>query len=420
MTELTIKKFWQFGCWNNLNTKKGKVLGCLPEVLGLINDRSMPEENKPDLLIISGDNYYPDKSESKDDKDETVKKKLIFSEKLKQGIDYLPENIKINMILGNHDLKTNDEGNLYINDLETRENNDCQIIQLELEALKLKKNVDYFFFKSQVINKDTLLLMIDTSIYEEDSYANIYLPCYNKFFKDNVLYKNEDLEFDSVRTLRTYQLNKIMRAIERNIYIKNLIIVGHHPIYQVKYKKKEVVPLKYMSEIYIKFKPILENIYKILQDNIKYYYLCSDLHLYQKGKLQITMKNSKMPTEPKTMEIQQYIVGTGGTKLDDALPLERQNIYTENNVTYTLEEEREECGFLECIINSDNNPEFQFIPVVIDKPITTSLIKASGKKHKTKKHKTKKFKTKKHNSKHKTKTKRKKLKKKNSLKNYNL
>ena len=31
-------KFWQFGCWNNLNTKKNKPIGCLNDVIKLIND----------------------------------------------------------------------------------------------------------------------------------------------------------------------------------------------------------------------------------------------------------------------------------------------------------------------------------------------------------------------------------------------
>jgi hypothetical protein len=398
-------KFWQFGCWNNLNTKKNETLGCLNKVITLINNRSIPEENKPDFLIVSGDNYYPDKIKPKDGMDPTIKKKIIFSEKLKEGINSLPEKIKINMILGNHDLETNNEDNLYIESLETPEKNDCQIIQLELELLNKKENVDYFFFKSQVLNNETLLLMIDTSIYDED--AAIYLPCYNKFFTYNVFYQNEELSFDSIAKLRSFQLNRIMKAIKKNIYITNLIIVGHHPIYQVKYKKKETEPIKYTSEIYINFRPVLENIYEILKNNTTYYYLCSDLHLYQKGKIQIIMKKSETKEEEQIMNIQQYIVGTGGTELDDALakPIDTEKLYTNNNVNYTLQEERDECGFLECIISNSSIPTFQFISIVM-------ISSLGGKKYKTRR-KTKKFK-----SKAKTRTKKSKIKKSKSKSKY--
>jgi len=391
-------KFWQFGCWNNLNTKKNKPIGCLNDVIKLINDKSNPEENKPEFLIVSGDNYYPDKIKPEGKMDPTIKNKIIYSEKLQRGIASLPDNIKINMILGNHDLETNSEDNLYIDSLslETKEKNDCKIIQLELEALKTKENVDYFFFKSQLLNNETLLLMIDTSIYDVD--AAIYLPCYNKFFKDNVFYKDKELNFDSLTNLRSFQLNKIMKAIKENIHIKYLIIVGHHPIYQLKNKTvEEVQTVKYTSEIHINFTPVLKSIYKILQDKTKYYYLCSDLHLYQKGTIVVTSE------EPEsTMTIQQYIVGTGGTKLDDALPIpiDTEKLYKSANVNYTLEEERKECGFLECVISISSEPIFQFIAI-------PSLV--GGKKYKSKtktkkfKSKTKKFKSK--AKKYKTKTK---------------
>ena len=417
-------RFWQFGCWNNLNTtiKKDKVkaLGCLKDVIKLINERSSHTDTKPDFLIISGDNYYPNKSKPKDENDKTQKKKIIFSEKLRQGIDYLPSTTPIYMILGNHDLETNTEGNLYIHNPgtpETPENKDCEIIQLELDSLLQKENIEYFFFKSRMLNPETLILMIDTSIYEIDGEANIYLPCYNKFFQNNKLYKNENMKpFDNIKKLRSYQLHKIMKAIKTNTNIKYLIIVGHHPIYQLKKKKDTIPPIKYISDIHINFVPVLKNIFEILQDDVKYYYLCSDLHLFQKGKIQIiiktlttkalvqserksqtqrrksqTQRKSQTPEEYKIMELQQYIVGTGGTELDDKLvdntSIEINRTYKERNVIYTFEEEQEECGFLECTI-TNGEPNFEFI---------STLLLRGGKKYKNKyKNKTNKHKKKLH------------------------
>ena len=99
------------------------------------------------------------------------------------------------------------------------------------------------------------------------------------------------------------------------------------------------------------------------------------------------------------MEIQQYIVGTGGTELDDKLvdntSIEINRTYKERNVIYTFEEEQQECGFLECTI-TNGQPNFEFI---------STLLLTGGKKYKnkTKKHKKKlrifKNKTKKHKKK---------------------
>ena len=440
-------RFWQFGCWNNLNTTikkdKLKALGCLKDVIKLINERSSITETKPDFLIISGDNYYPNKTKPKDENDQTQKKKIIFSEKLRQGFNSLPSTIPIYMILGNHDLETNNEGNLYIHNpgtpetLETPENKDCEIIQLELDTLLQKENIEYFFFKAKLLNPETLILMIDTSIYEIDGESSMYLPCYNKFFQNNKLYKNENMKpFDDIKKLRSYQLHKIMKAIKTNTNIKHLIIVGHHPIYQLKKKKDTIPPIKYISDIHINFVPVLKNIFEILQDDVKYYYLCSDLHLFQRGKIQIIIKtlttkalaqtqrrsqtqrksqtqrrsqtqrnsqtqqrNSQTQEEYKIMEIQQYIVGTGGTELDDKLvdntSIESNRTYKERNVIYTFEEEQQECGFLECTITNDQ-PNFEFISTLL-------LIGGKKYKNKTNKHKKKlrifKNKTKKHKKK---------------------
>ena len=57
-------KFWQFGCWNNLNTIDGVVQGRANDVMTFIK-RKLKEPNPPNKLIISGDNYYPHKIEDK-------------------------------------------------------------------------------------------------------------------------------------------------------------------------------------------------------------------------------------------------------------------------------------------------------------------------------------------------------------------
>ena len=76
---MTSFKFWQFGCWNNLNTIDGVVQGRSNDVMKFIKRRFDEIEIKPNRLIISGDNYYPHKNEDKKKdkslKDETTKDK---------------------------------------------------------------------------------------------------------------------------------------------------------------------------------------------------------------------------------------------------------------------------------------------------------------------------------------------------------
>ena len=400
MTKLV--KFWQFGCWNNLNIdKNGNSVGRMKYVIDYIKET---ETEAPDFLIISGDNYYPgktkakkeekekekkekdkekkekdkEKKEKKDKKDKdkddtTTKIKTIFKDKLIEGLQYLPENIPIKMLLGNHDLETNNtnnKNNLFIatsasEEVET-ENGECEIIKLELEALKNKTNVDYFFFKSEQLINNTLLLMIDTSIYEVDAEAIDYLPCYNIFLEA----KEKMSSFENIKHLRDYQLEKIIDAIKKdNKSIKHLIIVGHHPIYQLKNKTSGDPPVDNVtdkSDISVDFTPVLKTIFEKLGSTTMYHYLCSDLHLYQKGSITMNFKDTFKDTNP--MIINQYIVGSGGTELDPRVPpelVEPDKTYTskDGSITYIFEDEKREYGFLECIIEKDTAPRFKFMPL---------------------------------------------------------
>ena len=434
-------KFWQFGCWNNLNTIGGIVQGRSNDVMSFVINKIASASHPPDCLIIAGDNYYPHKIEedtakgekspkkeksskkeketskgeklpkeeksSKEDKSpkeeisskkdksskeetspkdkskkekNTTKVKTIYTELLKNGLLSLPDTTKIYMILGNHDLDRNNKKNLFIDESRPTqgqisqlrpENNECEIIKAELAVLKDKQNVDYLFFKSELKNDDTLILMIDTSIYEPDKQTNVYLPCYNEFFKNNTLYEDKRFDFPTITNLRLYQRNRILKAISQATTgartIKHIIIVGHHPIYQVKYKVKEEEPIKFTSDIQVDFKPVLiaiyDKLFKIYKQlpKTKFYYLCSDLHLYQKGTINIRVSKKT----DVTMRIEQYIVGTGGTVLDPKLPEATQKNYINNEegITYDIVDEQQSHGFLECIIDEKNEPTFQFIPL---------------------------------------------------------
>ena len=362
-------KFIQFGCWNNINKK-----GCLENVMKKLNEYVTTDVTKPDFIVVTGDNYYPQKEKENKDKDkdknkdkvdsepvvkekkkekkekkETVdgeieeKKKIIKFKDIEYGFQLLPKNIPIYTILGNHDLETIDavKQNLFVDepDKPRRPEYGCEIVNKQIETIRSLRDIDidisYDFFKSVELANNTLLLMIDTSIYEKTVDSNKYLPCYRQFAKSN-------LPAETIDTLRAYQLAKIGDAIGEKTF-SNIIIAGHHPIQQLKFKNGENRLITDIED----FKVVLNNINKLTPDS-RFYYLCSDLHLYQEGTIHL-------PVDTGTMNIKQYIVGTGGTELDSMPEGNGNELY--NEITSI-----EKCGFLECDV-SGLNPTFEFIPV---------------------------------------------------------
>lgn len=362
-----MNNFIHLGCWNNVNTKtkEGKIksLGCVNKVMEKLN--SYIKENEVSFISIAGDNYYPEKK-----KIDEKKKKIIIPELLFHGFNLLPKSLPIYIILGNHDLETNlkiDNPKLFINSLDNPEpEKSCSILTNERTIVSQIPNLSYNFFKSEMMGSNTLILMIDSDVYSMD--ALNYLPCYNIFLRGN---------YTSIEEIQRYQYELIFQSI--NQYnatgnVKNLIIIGHQPITGIKYKNGVKQPP--LNDIPY-FKPILLEIYKLLGD-ITYFYLCADLHLYQKGIV-------KLKEEDKVMTIQQYIVGTGGTELDDEIPNIKFKI-TGENMDYEMEECKAICGFLHCKLNGEIM-SFEFIPI----------IEQIGGKKKTKKRKrNKKIKTRKY------------------------
>jgi hypothetical protein len=359
-------KFIQFGCWNNINKK-----GCLKNVMDKLNEYVTDVTTKPDFIVITGDNYYPQKEKNKDkdkDKDknkdkvdsepvvkekkkekkekkETVddgeieeKKKIITFKDIDYGFQLLPKNIPIYTILGNHDLETIDavKQNLFVDELgepRRKEYGSCEIVNKQIETISAFKNISYDFFKSVELANNTLLLMIDTSIYEKTVDSNKYLPCYRQFAKSN-------LPAETIDTLREYQLTKIGDAIGEKTF-SNIIIAGHHPIQQLKFKNGVNRLITDIED----FKVVLKEIFSLTPDS-RFYYLCSDLHLYQEGTIHL-------PVDTGTMNIKQYIVGTGGTELDSMPEGNGNELYDE--ITSI-----EKCGFLACDV-SGSEPTFKFI-----------------------------------------------------------
>lgn len=335
-----MKSFIHFGCWNNLNIKEkeGKIkeIGCLKKVMKLLEANL----SGVDFIVIAGDNYYPKKEKTI----EGEKKKRIIPSKLEEGFNLLPKEIPIVMILGNHDLETNlnpEKPKLFIEE-NPEESKSCSILKLENEVKG--SNIEYTFFKDLMMDNGTLVIMIDSDVYSIDAYK--FLPCYNIFLSQN---------FESIDNVKEYQYNLIFQKINQyNVIgsIKNLIIIGHQPITGIKYKDGVKEPP--LNDIPY-FKPVLLEIYNLLGSEINYFYLCADLHLYQEGL--ITLKN-----ETEQMKIKQFIVGTGGTELDDAVPEDINFVFSSDTIDYEMISSKKECGILKCELDGFK-PDFKFISI---------------------------------------------------------
>jgi len=191
----------------------------------------------------------------------------------------------------------------------------------------------------------TLIIMLDTSMYSMQS-NDPTLDCYKK------LLNNDTNDTITVETLMEKQMSEVREfldsLIDPNISIKNVIVVGHHPLLYVKPKKdkktKEIVTKA--DPLHVKAFDLMFAISEKIGPDKKYFYLCGDLHNYQQGKLTITKTGG-------SLTIQQYVVGTGGTGLDDAITtgVNIKSIQLSNlpySYEYVVKDSRKVNGYLIC------------------------------------------------------------------------
>ena len=345
--------FIHFGCWNKGgcyidNPEKG--WNDLSSVMS--NLRAISEsENKPEFIVVAGDNYYPNVTK---DKTTGTKIKKIVTNDLMSGLECLPDNIPINLLLGNHDV----ESGLPVDNNNKSEETKCFILDKEIEFARSRRDTTTInTYASRIFNDNTLVLMIDSTIYDDDE--SVGLTCYRH------IYQNETLTLQDLRNDQQSYVEQIISTINKNI--KNIVIIGHYPITGYKVQKGEAALIKEPGYTFVNllYESIYEKINLTKRNKIKYYYLCADLHQYQIANIEITTKN-KTP-----MIIKQYIVGTGGTTLDP-YPFSHHgdygmreinmedihNIEKYYKLTYYMTPEQVELsgsmhGFLECKADND-------------------------------------------------------------------
>jgi hypothetical protein len=288
-----VKEFVTFGCWNKGLCDKTEEqpkngLSAMMKELG-----KYVEENKIEFLAISGDNYYPEK-----EKDATGKKTKTWNQsEFESGFQCLPPNITTYLLMGNHDLES-----IKMIDSESKDKlSECHTVQEEVKQKDVKIRNFYTLF-----GESTIAIFIDTSIYKGMSEED--LQCYKWFIRKN---------FVNIHEAQNHQLQKVKTLLKKNVKpskskIRNIVILGHHPIFGAKMKKGEEINEK-LDDTGVEF---FLNIRTFLGGSSKYkfYYLCADIHNYQHIKIILGNKETEM-------SIEQHIVGTGGADLDKVVDL---------------------------------------------------------------------------------------------------
>lgn len=331
-------KFIHFGCWNYGKCNLTKPNNGMSKVMNkLIN---YTKEQKINFIIVAGDNYYPDKI-----KLNNMKYKTFNESNMKSGFEcLLKTKIPTYILLGNHEFDT-------ITDIDKNIKEECKVIKLQKklskEHLTLYKDVMH------IKSNDTLMIMIDTNLYT----LKTNIKCYDEL-KSNSTSNSEDkysgseerkltsnsesnegfskLQLSMIRK----QLKKVDKLINNQ---KKILIIGHEPICTSRSKKNKDKFEIHMEMIKYFFEPLLDKF-----KNKEIIYLCADTHLYQTGLININGN-----------QIYQYIVGTGGAKLDDC-PIETKYSFKHNKLTltYSIDICKKTFGFLEY-----NNGTLSFIDV---------------------------------------------------------
>jgi hypothetical protein len=304
-------KFIHFGCWNNDKCSQDGTNGISKMTKLLRNETT---KNTYDFISVAGDNYYPAKNKS-----EGIKKMNV--ENLISGFECLPQNIDKYVLFGNHDIEDKigeDDGSI----------TNCKALLLQKERYSTG---EYKLFDDMIIKEtdSTLILLIDTTLYDIDLNTNVQDSCYKHIFSNT--------KFTKLEELANYQRDEMIKIINSKPK-KNIIIIGHHPLFSIVTKKDKS-----------KNKPH-DNLIQLFRDlsihlqgkNI--FYLCADTHYYQQSV--ITLNGCA---------INQYIVGTGGAEQDDLPNEQYQKEY--NGITYEIIEQYKNFGFIEVDINSDINSD---------------------------------------------------------------
>lgn len=337
-------KFIHFGCWNkgkcslrNINEPVSAVMQNIKHEIE--NPESMPYE----FLVVAGDNYYPKKIN---------KIKFFNEEDLKSGFECLEQiPIKKYIVFGNHEY-----GDIYFNTIKS-----STISSEPRYCLNINRQFgfdgkqDFEIFKNVMHNYDdsskTLVIMIDTTIYENDLEAE-EIQCFNGLFGigklPNLTGKSTEMIKSVIDEIRERQYLQVSKVLSMYKDTQKIIFIGHHPIIQCRFKKS-----KNQFDSPTSLKDFFKSLYRTINGKI-IYYLCADTHFYQKGNIRIVISPDMI------INIEQHIVGTGGTSCDTICNSNNSYLNKENDLHYQVIEEQQEYGYLK--YNDIDSFQFNAVP----------------------------------------------------------
>lgn len=293
-----------FGCWNDGECNISTGDNPLSKVMKLITDNHITEKN---IIYVLGDNYYPKKNK-------IIPVKMRNEKEFKSGFECLV-NLpyeRMYVLYGNHEYDyLFDEGEDLISIAENFDKQNS-ITHIGGGGCSLKYQLPYYSCKN-IFDVDLSLtphkiLLINTNIYESEKVEKIkdlklksIKSIKSKKDKSEKLAKNIQ-KTNSKKCLSDLHMTDIEKIQKKVIeeYITtdkdNYIICGHEPLITIRLKEDKIV-LDYHSKL-------LELLN--IEERKHIIYICADTHYYQH--INFELENG--------VQISQYIVGTGGTKLD--------------------------------------------------------------------------------------------------------
>lgn len=326
-----------FGCWNQgycdlSNPNASPLSSVILDIKNNLEDKSW--EQRPELLIVAGDNYYPTKEskkggsaayedtlniwrpnqpipeikkKSKDKSNDKPKKKIFKSNFLHSGMNCIRTLNKyftdgIYMLMGNHDLQ-------YEKFLQLENGTPvpgCEIIVAQMaENYPEEFNYKEYYKKSS----NTLFLFVNSSMYTseggDDKDGSDIFECMKEY--------RPKIYADAQNILDIMNIDEgIIDGILGNesiiTGINNVIICGHEPIVEIKKKGLEPVGtvIRGIGNTDSRGLRFFKSIYDKFDSTVDKFYLCADVHNYQEGTIIFA----------DDTVVKQYVVGTGGTGLD--------------------------------------------------------------------------------------------------------
>ena len=134
------------------------------------------------------------------------------------GLECLPDNLPVHILLGNHDVESDV---IVDNNNHVKPSQECYILDKETEFVRSRRETTSLnTYNSRIFNNNTLVLMIDTTIYADDE--ELGLKCYRH------MYENNSITLDTLRNDQKLYVESIISELPKKI--KNIVIIGHFPI----------------------------------------------------------------------------------------------------------------------------------------------------------------------------------------------